>query len=323
MRAFLRRITRQWQLKLLAFALAMLLWVVVSGEQLQSRLIPVPLEVRVTDPGYQLIDGSFPREVDVRFVGPGREFIEMVLRRPHLILDVAEVNDTSEVYRLEPGMVQASGQNITARSVDPSRIRLRFHRRSMRLVPVRLRFGAGFGTTWTLLDSAVVEPDSVVVSGAVNAVAAVGGVPTIPLRLAAGDSVVDRDLELDPSALRGLGFSVDRVHVRARTDVLAERTVSGVQIDLGPGLDVSPDTVSVVLRGPRSVILALQSSDLHVVVSIDSIPGSIPPEGVMVPLRAESPKSGVEARSLTTSARLLGEATAVQKPAPIPDEGGR
>ncbi len=84
MRAFLIRLTRQWQLKLLAFALAMLLWVVVSGEQLQSRLLPVPLEVRVTDPAYQLIESSIPSEVDVRFVGPGREFIEMALRRPEI-----------------------------------------------------------------------------------------------------------------------------------------------------------------------------------------------------------------------------------------------
>jgi YbbR domain-containing protein len=304
-RAFLTRLTRQWQLKLLAFALAMLLWVVVSGEQLQSRLLPVPLEVRVTDPSYQLIESSIPSEVDVRFVGPGREFIEMALRRPHLILDVAEVNDTAEVFRLEPGMVQASGQNITARGVDPSRIRLRFHRRATRTVPVEVTYGPGYGTSWTLLAPPIVEPGSVTVSGPTAAVRSVDEVPTIPLRIAAGDSVVDRELELDPAALRGLGFSVGRVRVRARSDALLERTVAGVQVDLGPGLVVTPDTVSVRLRGPRSLVEALQPSELRVVVSIDSIPETIPPEGVIVPLRAESPAPAVQARPLTASARLF------------------
>lgn len=323
MRAFLIRLTRQWQLKLLAFALAMLLWVVVSGEQLQSRLLPVPLEVRVTDPAYQLIESSIPSEVDVRFVGPGREFIEMALRRPHLILDVAEVSDTSEVFRLEPGMVQASGQNITARGVDPSRIRLRFHRRATRTVPVRVRFGPGYGTSWTLLGPPVVEPGSVTVSGPTAAVQAVDAVPTIPLRIAAGDSLVDRDLDLDPAALSGLGFSVGHVHVRARSDLLLERTIPGVRVDLGPGLVVTPDTVSVRIQGPRSLVLPLQPSDLRVVVSIDSIPETIPPEGVNVPLRAESPAPGIQARPLTASARLLPRIPPTDEPAPAPDGTGQ
>jgi hypothetical protein len=206
--------------------------------------------------------------------------------------------------------------------VDPSRIRLRFHRRATRTVPVQVRFGPGYGTTWTLLEPPIVEPGSVTVSGPTAAVRAVEGVPTIPLRIAAGDSVVDRELDLDPSALRGLGFSVDRVRVRARSDVLLERTLAGVQVDLGPGLVVTPDTVSVRLRGPRSLVQALQPSDLRVVVSIDSIPETIPPEGVNVPLRAESPAPGVQARPLTASARLLPRISPDESP-PAPDEDGQ
>lgn len=318
MRAFLGRLADQWQLKLLAFALAVLLWVVVSGEQLQSRLIPVPLEVHVADPSYQLIEGSAPREVDVRFVGPGREFIEMVLRRPHLVLDVAEVNDTSEVFHLEPAMVQASGQNITARGVDPSRIRLRFHRLASRTVPVRVRFGPGYGSSWTLLDSVDVEPESVTVTGAAAAVAAVRTVPTVPLRVAVEDSVIDRQIDLDRAALNAIGLSVDRVRVRARPDILADRTISGVKVDIGAGLEVEPDTVSVSVRGARTLVQALQPSGLRVAVAIDSIPDKIPFGGITVPLRVESPGPGIAARVLTSTVRLFSRPIPTIAPAPAP-----
>jgi hypothetical protein len=305
LRAFLRAVTSQWQLKLLAFALAMLLWVVVSGEQLQSRVIPVPLDVRVSDPAYQLIDESVPSQVAVRFVGPGREFIEMMLRRPHLLLDVAEVQDTTEVFSLDPGMVQATGQNITARMVDPSRIRLRFHRRASRTVPVRLLFGPGYNRTWTVLDSLTVEPESVVVTGAASLVGRIGIVPSVPLRIGLGDSIVDRRIGLDAGSLRGLTVSPATVRVRGRTDRLLERTISGVPVALGGDLVLIPDTVSVRLRGPRSIVEALQPADLRVAVAIDSIPGSIPDDGIAVPLRADPPRSGVQAAPIPVAARLF------------------
>lgn len=305
MRAFLGRLTRQWQLKLLAFALAMLLWVVVSGEQLQSRLIPVTLDVRVTDPSYQLVEGSAPREVDVRFVGPGREFIEMVMRRPHLVLDVAEVNDTSEVFPLEPGMVQASGQNITARAVDPSRIRLRFHHRATRRVPVQLRYGPGYGTSWTLAGTPAIGPDSVTVTGPASLVGRIARLSTVPLRVGAGDTIVDRNLDLDLTDFNGVKFSTEAVRVRVRTEPMMDRTIPGISVTLGAGLAVTPDTVSVQLHGPRSIVTALQPMDLRVVVAIDSIPDTIPEDGLVVPLRADSPRPGVQATPLPASTRLL------------------
>jgi YbbR domain-containing protein len=321
LRAFLRALASQWQLKLLAFALAMLLWVVVSGEQMQSRLIPLPLDVHVSDPAYQLVQESVPGEVDVRFVGPGREFIEMMLRRPHLVLDVAEVQDTSEVFTLDPGMVQASGQNITARTVEPSRIRLRFHRRASRSVPVRVLFGPGYNRTWTVLDSLTVEPESVLVTGAASAVERVSIVPSVPLRIGLGDTIVDRRIGLDAASLRGLSLRPSTVHVRGRTDLILERTISGVPVSIGGELMVIPDTVSVHLRGPRSIVAALQAADLRVAVAIDSIPETIPDDGIVVPLRADPPRAGVQAAPVPYAARLFPRAE--PETAPAPEESGQ
>jgi uncharacterized membrane protein len=45
--------------------------------------------------------------VDVRFTGPGREILEAAISRPRVVLRIAEVNDESDIFLLDPQMVQA------------------------------------------------------------------------------------------------------------------------------------------------------------------------------------------------------------------------
>ncbi|HEX6069011.1 MAG TPA: hypothetical protein VFZ18_04290, partial [Longimicrobiaceae bacterium] len=77
MRSPLRALTENWQLKLLALALAVLLWVVVSAEQVTSQWIPVPLQINETDPDFELVSTDIPTEVDVRFTGSGRDLVDV------------------------------------------------------------------------------------------------------------------------------------------------------------------------------------------------------------------------------------------------------
>ena len=48
--SFLRSITENWKLKALAFALAVLVWMVITADPPTSGWFTVPLEVAVTDP---------------------------------------------------------------------------------------------------------------------------------------------------------------------------------------------------------------------------------------------------------------------------------
>jgi hypothetical protein len=318
----LRVITENWQLKLLAFALAVLLWVVVSGEQVQSHAFPVSLEVRTSDPRFQVIKSSIPQEVDVAFVGPGREFVDLALRPPTLILDVGDVDSTEAVYSLSPSMVQVPGQlNLAPRSVQPSRIRVRFRRLDSRVVPVQIRFGAGYGSDWTVVDSLRVEPSSVEVRGAEALLADLTHVPTVPLRLEPSDSDFSRWVAVDTSSLRGMWISARRVRVSGEADRVIDRIMAGVPVSVGDGVNVTPATVDVHVRGARSAVRSLSPGELHVVVAIDSIPGSVPPQGVMVPLRVDV-RSGLTATAAPGIVRLEVGRLPVDT-VPLPSRPGR
>ena len=84
MRRSLQWLTSNWRLKLAAFALATMLWVVLASDQIATRWLPVPVDVDVRDPALRLSTDAAPQEVDVRFTGPGRELWELALSRPRL-----------------------------------------------------------------------------------------------------------------------------------------------------------------------------------------------------------------------------------------------
>ena len=124
MRNLLRRATAHWKLKLAALALAILLWVVFTAEQVTTQWIPVPVEAVVRDPDYVLAGRPDPAVVRVRFRGPGRELWEVALRPPTLVLPVRDVG-AARSFVVEAAMVDVPDRvRAVATDVRPAVVRL-------------------------------------------------------------------------------------------------------------------------------------------------------------------------------------------------------
>lgn len=299
------KVTENWKLKVLAFALAVLLWVVVSSEQVTSNWIGVPLEVQVTDPNYRIASTDLPNEVEVRFTGPARDLLDLALRRPPLRLSIAEVQAQVETRVLDPRMVQLPGQvAVSAQEVRPAAVRLEFVRLEARTVPVRVRLANRAGSEWAIIDSVTVDPQTVRVRGPSDRVSQVTEVPTDTVELMPGDSVFDRLVPLNAQALQGLEVSAREVRVQARLDRVVQRTIEGVQVDVGSGILIRPEEVDVVLRGPRSAVENVSPDFFRVVVSIGEIPDRLPADGLPVPLRIDGLRPDVLASVNPASVRL-------------------
>jgi hypothetical protein len=123
-RQLLRRATAHWKLKLAALALAILLWVVFSSEQVTTQWLPVPVDAVVRDPGYVLAGKPEPAVVRVRFRGPGRELWEVALRPPTLVLPVRDVG-AARSFVVEASMVDVpEPARVVATDVRPAVVRL-------------------------------------------------------------------------------------------------------------------------------------------------------------------------------------------------------
>ncbi|HET7275397.1 MAG TPA: hypothetical protein VFI91_09565 [Longimicrobiaceae bacterium] len=306
MRKFLRRLGQDWKLKLLAGVLAVLLWVVVSGKEVTSEWIRLPLQVSVTDPSYELVESSVPDEVEVRFAGAGGDLLDVGLRRPPVRLTISEVSDADEPVPLEPRMVSLPDQiAVEAQDVRPSAVRLQFRRISTRSIPVQTVIGNGLGIEFTLVDTLEVRPAQVEISGPAERVAEFDFIATVPINLSAGDSTFARAVRLDTSAFGGVQLSQTVVRVAGRVDRLVARTIPDVPISVGAGVALRPAEVDVTVRGAESVVGSLTPSDFRVVVAIDAIPSFIPTAGIEVPVGVEGLRPGLVAQPAPRTVRLL------------------
>lgn len=305
MASIIRRITENWKLKVLASSLAILLWVVVSAEQVTSNWIWVPLEVQVTDNAFQA-QPSEVRDVQVRFTGPGRDLLDLAVRRPPLRLTIGTVEDENGLYSLEPRMVQIPGQlSVSALDVRPATVQLSFTRIDRRTIPVRIRTSQQLGDEWAIVDTLRAEPDRIEVSGPAARLAGLDEIATFVVDIAPGDSVFERVVPLDTTGFQGLRLSARRVTVSGAVDRVVERTLADIPVDVGPGITISPTRVAVGIRGAAGAVQAIVPETFRVVISINEIPSRIPSGGVLVPLRVDRMRPGVEASTIPAQVRLF------------------
>ncbi|MQA92186.1 MAG: hypothetical protein GEU90_18500 [Gemmatimonas sp.] len=306
MASVFRQVTENWKLKTLAFALAVLLWVVVSSEQVTNNWIGVPLDVQVTDPDYRIASSDLPSEVEVRFSGPARDLLDLALRRPPLRLAVSDVQEPVETLALDPRMVQLPAQvAVSALEVRPAAIRLEFAAIGTRILPVQVQVTSRLGNEWALVDSITADPPEVRVRGPRDVVAGLGPVKTVPVELLPGDSSFSRLVPLDTAGLAGIDLSTLEVRVMGKLDRIVQRTIEGVGVDVGPGVFILPADVDVVLRGPRGAVENVSPAFFRVVVSISEIPSRIPRGGIPVPLRIDGLRPDVRASVNPPSVRLF------------------
>ena len=301
-----RRATQNWQLKLLAVALAVLLWVVVSSEQVSTTWIDIPLRVQETDPNFQLIAGSVPERVRVRFAGPGREFIDLAVRQPSLVLRIGEVGDEEQAFELMPSMVRLpDGLEVSAYDVDPAFARLRFRRLANRELTIGIAIDTSRAREYTLVGPLRVTPPRVRITGPEASIPAVTRVSTLPLALPAREGPFDEEVPLDLSHLPGVEASARAVRVAGRVERVLTRLIPAVPVSVGPGVRIDHPEVAVQLRGGRSAVEAVSPEALRVVLSIDSIPPHLPEGGMPVPLRVEGIGPRVRATVEPASIRLV------------------
>lgn len=323
MRSLLRKLARDWKLKLAALGLAMLLWVAVSADQPTSTWVELPVEVRVTDPGFEVVQGPIPEVVDVRLTGTTRELLELAWDDPPLVLSVDEVSGEAEYFALESQMVRIpSGMSVAVRDVRPSSVLLDFGRLESREVPVAVRIARGPGEGRVLAGILEAQPPRVRITGSSARIEEIDTVFTQPLDLSREDSVFRRSVALDTEGLQGLELSVSEIQVTGQVDPAATRVIAGVPVETPAGVAAAPQAVDVLLRGAESVIQQLTASDLRAEVPAATVPAQIPFAGLPLAVRIEGLPSNVEAEANPGVVRVFpAPEPAVEGAEPSPTDG--
>lgn len=203
--------SRNWLLKVTAFGLALLIWVVVKAEEpARVTVRDVPIEVVVGDAGWVLAAAPAPATATVVFSGPFWELARLAVERPRIVVPIEEVQDSVEMRPLRTGWVQIDGDLTRTRIEDirpPGSVLLVFERLTTRLVPVAIRTTGSLPPGAQLAGALRTDPPAIRVSGPAHRLPELDSIPLRPVDLSDLRAPTALRVEVDTTGLEGLLLS--------------------------------------------------------------------------------------------------------------------
>ena len=125
---------RHFRLKLLSVALALLLWMVISGEETVERGLRVPLELVQFPAGLELV-GEVPTIADVRVRGASGTLSRLSPGDIVAVLDLRGARPGGRLFHLTPEQVRAPF-DVEVVHVTPATVAVLFEASASRMFPI-------------------------------------------------------------------------------------------------------------------------------------------------------------------------------------------
>jgi YbbR domain-containing protein len=265
---------RHLGLKVLSAGLALMLWMVVSGEETVERGVRVPLELQQFPAGLELRDDA-PSTVDVRVRGASGALSRVSPGDIVAVLDLRGARAGRRLFHLTPEQVRTPF-GVEVVQVTPPTVAMVFEVSASRQVPVAPAVD-GKPAPGYVIGTVTTDPETVDVVGPESAVKRVTEAITEPVSVAgARDRVTERVTVgfLDPS-LRLKAPRAATVVVNVVPAPL-ERLVRGRPVHLRNLADTlsaeaTPSAVDVSLRGSRDALNRVDADDVAAFVDLTGL----------------------------------------------------
>jgi YbbR domain-containing protein len=262
---------RQLGLKILAIALAALLWLTVAGEHVVERSLRVPLEFRNIPEALEIV-GNTPDTVDVRLRGSSAVLSRLQSGEIVAVLDLSTARSGSRLFHIRNDEVRAPF-GVEVSQVVPATLALELEKSARRKVPVVPPIegdpAPGFVVGRVTSDPATVEivgPDSHVrqVAEATTEPVSVKDAKT-SVRDGVTIGVVDGSVRLTQAKSANVTVEIWPAPVERRMPDVPVRWRN-----LGTGLraQVSPQLVHVMVRGSKDPLAALRGDSVQAFVDL-------------------------------------------------------
>ena len=267
----LRRVfVEDWSLKLLSLAIAIVLWMLVTGQN-QPVTAHLNIQLNLIRPQALEISNDPPRTVDVMLTGSRNKLDDLTSLDLVATVDLSDQRAGERVLRLADKAVITLPQGIKVDGFQPSAIPIRLEEIVERQVAVEPKL-EGKPEDGFEVYSVYPNKGSVAVRGPASRVAALQKLATESIWLAGRkESFMARDLALDvPDPKVDLLEPMVNVAVEIGERRI-EKNFSGVPVATADGGKVLPATTSVILLGGASFLEALKPEELKIVLNGDNL----------------------------------------------------
>ncbi len=240
-------------LKLISIALAALLWLLVSGEQIVERALRIPLEFTNLPSQLELV-GDAPNVVDVRVRGSSGALSRIAAGELVAVIDLRTARAGRRLFHLTGEDVRTPF-GIDVVQVTPSSVSITFEPSAAKVVPVVPSLD-GEPAAGYVVGTVTAEPSTVEVIGAVSALRQLTEAITEPVSVTGATAAVNESVTVGvaDSSVRLRTPQSARVSVSI-SPAPVEWSIAQVEIKSGGRpAQMTPRHVIVRVRGPRELV---------------------------------------------------------------------
>jgi YbbR domain-containing protein len=268
----LRRIfLEDWSLKLLSLAIAIVLWLLVTGQN-QPVTAHLNVQLNFIRPQSLEISNDPPRTVDVMLTGSRNKLDDLTSLDLVATVDITDQRAGERVLRLADKAQISLPQGIKVDGYQPSAIPIRLEEIVERQVPVEPKLEGKPADGFEIYG---VSPNkgSVMVRGPASRVNALQKVFTEGIWIAGHkESFIASNVAIDvPDTKVDLKEPVVNVNVEIGERRI-EKTFTGVSVSTADGRKVQPATTTVTVLGGASLLNSLKPQEVKIVLDNDLKP---------------------------------------------------
>jgi YbbR domain-containing protein len=262
---------RNLGLKVLAIALASLLWLTVAGQHIVERSLRVPLEFRNIPKSLEIV-GNTPDTIDVRVRGSSAVLTRLQPGEIVAVLDVSGARTGSRLFQVRADEVRAPfGVEVT--QVVPSTLALELERSARRRIPINASVD-GQPAPGFVIGTKTVEPSSVEVVGPESRVRQITEATTEPVSIKGARArirdtvnvgVIDSAVHLALPQTAQVTVDVWPAPVERR---VADVPIRWRNLPAGLSAQLSPNLTSVTVRGTKELVDGLRPDGILAYVDL-------------------------------------------------------
>jgi YbbR domain-containing protein len=255
-----------WSLKLLSLAIAIVLWLLVTGQN-QPVTAHVNVQLNFIRPPALEISNDPPRTVDVMLTGSRSKLDDLSALDLVATVDISDQRAGERVLRLADKAQLSLPQGVKVEGFQPSAIPVRLEAIVQRQLPIEPKLEGKPADGYDIYSVRPSKP-TVTLRGPESRIAALQSVPTESVWVSGHkDSFTATNVAVDVSDPK-----IDVLDPVVNVDVeigehRAEKSFSGIAASGADGERVKPPSASVTLLGPQSVLDALKPDELKILVN--------------------------------------------------------
>jgi YbbR domain-containing protein len=270
---FLRRITKDMPLKIIALLLAIILWLYVTGIKNSERIIDVPLEI-TNLPSNTMIVSPVPQKITMKVRGPRNILFRLSSTDLKYTIDATGMQIGTNVFNFTGDQLELP-TGVQTIWISPSTLTIIVNETIRKKLTVAPKFEGSPGKGYQVTDYNF-TPSEIEIEGAKDSLKGIEKIYTKPIDIS-GEivSLKNISIPLDTAQINYKYIDTDAVNANIFiAPIYISKVLNSVQITVKGGqseFKVSPETVDVQISGPENVLEAFPLNEIEVYINIENM----------------------------------------------------